>query len=77
MSSDLITLVPLKANRSSELGGGESPKLNIASQAKVIFHANPLNVEVVARSFSYDETHTSRTKITTALKLRGSLDGNR
>lgn len=77
MSSDSITLVPYSANRSSGLGEGESPKLNLAFQPKAEIHDKPIFVGIAARSFSYDETHTSRTKITTALKLRGALVGNR
>lgn len=77
MSSDSITLVPYSANRSSELGEGESPEPNLAFQPEAVVHDKPILVLAAARSFSYDETHTSRTIITTVLKLGEALVGNR
>lgn len=77
MSCDLVTSVPLIADRSSGLGWGESPLLNLASQLEAEIGSKPTSTMISARSFSYDETLTSQTIITTALKLRGSLVGNR
>lgn len=70
------TFVPSSANRLSGLGKGENPMLNIAFQQEAEKRDKPSLTES-ARSFSNDETQTSQTTITTALKLRGSLDGNR
>ena len=77
MSGDSITLVPYSANRSSELSEGESPKPNLAFQLEAVVYDKPILVLTAARSFSYDETHTSRTIITTVLKLGEALVGNR
>lgn len=77
MSCDLVTSVPLNADRSSGLGKGESPLLNLASQPEAVASSKPSSTKVTARSFSYDETLTSRRTITTALKLGGPLAGNR
>lgn len=76
MSCDKSTFVPSTANRSSGLGIGENSMLNLASQPKAISCGNPISA-TVARSFSYDETLTSQTIITTVLKLGESLVGNR
>jgi group II intron reverse transcriptase/maturase len=51
--------------------------LNLASQLEADTRGKPKSSLVTARSFSYDETHTSQTTITTALKLWGALVGNR
>jgi len=77
MSCDLVTSVPLNADRSLGLGKGESPLLNLAFQEEAETSSKPISTKISARSFSYDETHTSRTTMTTVLKLRGSLVGNR
>ena len=77
MSCDSVTSVPLIADRSSGLGKGESPLLNLAFQPKADASSKPISTKVTARSFSYDETLTSRITITTALKLGGPLVGNR
>lgn len=76
MSCDNFTFVPSTANRSSGLGIGENSMLNLASQPKAISCGNPISA-TVARSFSYDETLTSQTIITTVLKPWESLVGNR
>lgn len=76
MSCVSNTFVPSIANRSSELGNGENPLLNIASQPKANNFYYP-SVENLARSFSYDEAHTSQTIITTALKPWGTRFGYR
>lgn len=77
MSCDSVTFVPLIAIRSSGLGFEESSMLNTASQLKAVTHSKPISIRATARSFSYDEAHTSRIIITTVLKLREALDGNR
>ena len=79
MSRGIPTLVPKNtAKRSSGLGNGESPKLNLASLLEAPVHKKPIKMNTGARSIlSCGETHTSRTLITTALKLRGALGGNR
>ena len=77
MSCGPVTLVPKTANRSSGLGGGESPALNLAFLLEASVHMKPLNVFTLARSFFYDETLTSRTKMTTVLKLGDALGGYR
>jgi hypothetical protein len=76
MSCDNITFVPSNANRSSGLGIGENSMLNLASQLEAGSCGNPISA-TSARSFSYDEAHTSQTIITTVLKLWESLVGNR
>ena len=76
MSCVSITFVPSNANRSTELGKEEISLLNIASQTKANNFRYPYT-ENLARSFSYDETLTGQIIITTAPKLRGSLDGYR
>lgn len=77
MSCDFVTSVPLNADRSSGLGKGESPLLNLAFLQEAGTSSKPISTKVSARSFSYDETHTSRTTMTTVLKLWGSVFGNR
>ena len=72
MSSDKFTFVPSIANRSSGLGLEENSRLNLASQPEAVSCGNPISA-TSARSFSYDETLTSLTIITTVLKLRESL----
>ena len=76
MSSSFATFVPSTANRSSGLGIGESSMLNIAFQPKAETYNKPI-IMTSARSFSYGKTLTSRTIITTVLKLWGALVGNR
>jgi len=76
MSCDKITFVPSTANRSSGLGIGESSMLNLAFQPKAENYDKPILAITTARSFSYDETLTSRTIITTVLKLWEALVGN-
>ena len=71
MSSSFATFVPSTANRSSGLGIGESSMLNLAFQPKAETYNKPI-IMTTARSFSYDKTLTSRTIITTVLKLWGS-----
>lgn len=77
VSSDLITSVPYNADRSSGLGIGESPMLNIASQPKAYNSSKPTLTRFNARSFLHDETLTSQTIMTNALKQGGALGGNR
>lgn len=76
MSCVSNTFVPSNANRSSELDKWENHLLNIASQPKASNSYYP-KVGNLARSFSHGEALTSQTIITAALKLRGSLVGNR
>lgn len=77
MSCDSVTSVSLIADRSSGLGIGESSMLNLASQPEAESLSEPIYTMVSARSFSYDETHTSQTIITTVLKLWEALVGYR
>nr|YP_010836057.1 hypothetical protein QLP54_mgp09 [Phyllosticta yuccae]WGC90072.1 hypothetical protein [Phyllosticta yuccae] len=76
MSCSKSTFVPSYANRPSGLGIKESLLLNIAFQKEAENPDKPI-VGLSARSFSYGKTHTSQTILTTALKLWGSLVGNR
>ena len=77
VSSVKYTSVPLTADRSSGLGKGESPLLNLASQTKANICDKPTLTKIIARSISHGKTHTSQTIVTTALKLWGSLVGHR
>lgn len=76
MSCSKSTFVPSSANRSSGLGIKEILMLNIAFLSKAENPNKPI-IGISARSLSYGKTHTSRTILTTALKLWGSLVGNR
>lgn len=77
MSRGPASIVPSFAIRLSGLGFGENSRLNLASLLKAKVCSKPISIKAFARSFFYDKTHTSRTIITTVLKLRESLGGNR
>lgn len=73
ISSVKHTSVPLTADRSSGLGRGESPKLNLASQLKAEIIDKSILNNISARPLSYDKTQTSQIIVATALKLWGPL----
>ena len=76
MSCSFTTVVPSIAIRPTGLGVKENLLLNIAFQKEAENSNKPI-IGKSARSLSYGKTHTSRTILTTALKLWGSLVANR